>query len=489
MRDERGLRLALPRYASITVLAICAVASAAFMGFCEGSAPEGPPLPPATPFPADLADRLHTIRDGTALHRDLPVNDDVVEGTITRDQLRAYYDEFEALLDDEDGVDIDVYNKAMRLLHMLGPEDDIFEEIVEGESEDIAGFFVPDENRLVLIREADESDISHFDEIILAHEYVHSFQHEAFDRGTFESIIENEDEDQEAATEYAETLECVKEGDATLAAFIYAFETYGRDWLDALDGDDVEGSSDAEAADVETALDRYEAFPYDECASWAADLYVDAGRTWSSINEAYRRPPWTTEQILHPEKYRDREGVTGMRAQDLQPRLGDTWERVELDIFGEFDVYNYLYTITGDEDAARSAAAGWGVGWIGIYTDPAAGSDRDVLVHIALEFDTLMDLAQFGMAYGAVLNAVGGDSLRSGDGGRPTCWQADGEFGYIGWADGLRRVDMVISTSVEARDSVVRDALSAGNNGSCPVDSPERANSVPPSTAAPLQPR
>lgn len=445
-----------------------AVSSALLAGACGGD--EERQLPPSTPFPDSLADRLHAMRDRMAEIRELRINEDATEGLLAEAQLRAYIESSLAELDDDDQRDIEASNIAFRLLHLLGPDDDLLENLTDAYSSDVLGLYIPDEDRLVLIGE--ETDITTEDEFTLVHEYVHSFQDGAFDITELDRRAE--DEDDTDATEYGTTTSCIQEGDATLSSIVYAQEVFGDDWLTAIGGDDNPDELEPED-DTPPALERYFAFDYDECALFANDLYRDGG--WDAVNDAYEEPPWTTEQIMHPDRYRDREEVTVLRPVRLEERLGGDWQESAIGIFGEFDVYNYLATVLESQPGsdpelqqalAAGAAEGWGVGWMGVYAQGDSG-DQDVLVHIALEWDTDEDFAEFMVVYGAVVELVSGGSPNVvGDDG-PACWATEREFGYLAWDEDNRRTDIIVTTNERARQDATSDFLSGRVKRSCPA--------------------
>jgi len=86
-------------------------------------------------------------------------------------------------------------------------------------------------------------------------------------------------------------------------------------------------------------------------------LYQAGG--WAAVNRAYRDPPTSTEQILHPDRYlvrRDRpQKVT---VPDVSGRLGAGWGRGTEIGFGELDVRLLLHTKL-PQSTAEAAAAGW----------------------------------------------------------------------------------------------------------------------------------
>ena len=431
------------------------------IGACGGGGSKKIPLPESSPFPPDMEARLHGIRDKTLEVRELFVSPDVDEGMLTRDQLRAYFDEVEAASEDESRSEIDLYNKVWRLMHMLGPDDDLLAISTESDSEDILGFFDDESRELVLV--ADTPELDQDDEFILSHEYVHAFQHEAFDRERLDKFAE--DEEDEDPTEYGTTVSCLTEGDASLASVLYASEVFGPEWFD---DEGIDDGSDEPEASLPAAYERYSAFNYNECVTWAVRLFVDHGRSWRKINDAYENPPSTTEQILHPEKFLAGEGPTSMAPINLSKRLGKGWER-EGGVFGEFDVYNYLLTVLEDEPLAALGSGGWGVGWGWLYSREAKeGEEAPVLLHIALEFDSELESAEFGATYRAAIQKLAGGQERVSASGNTACWTGVPELGYH-YVDAARaRHDIILSTDADALTTAISDSLSTAGNEPCP---------------------
>ena len=205
-------------------------------------------------------------------------------------------------------------------------------------------------------------------------------------------------------------------------------------------------------------------FDYNECALFAAALFKDADRSWTKVNAAFDRPPSTTEQVMHPEKYLLGETPTSMKTLNIEKRLPGGWKQKDSSILGEFDLYNYLFSVGGDKDPAAKAAAGWGVGWVNIYDN---AKTSDVLLHIQLEFDSAAELGQFVEYYRTVANKVAGKDVSSAAASGPICWNNDAEYGYFTYADGLPRADIVISTNQAARDAAAHGSLSAVTRGAC----------------------
>jgi hypothetical protein len=453
------------------VLAMAVVVVATSAAICGGgSASEDEiPLPDTKPFSADQETTIHEIRDAAMRIRGLNVTSEISEGTLTREEIRAYYDEVGSTITDEDRAEIETYNTALRMLRIIGPEDDLLDLFTGFWGDASAGFYALDEEKLVLI--GDGSGLTYDDKSVLAHEYVHSFQDAAFDLDGWDKLLEKEEENEDGApSEYGTTTSCLIEGDAELSQAIYEEQVLGPE-----PETPVEAVANPPAATQEPETPpgflRYMTFNYNECALWALALYLDAGLKFDKLNEAYARPPATTEQVLHPEKFLQREAPTDMPPLDLRDRLGGDWERTESAIFGEFDVYNYLATVLEDEAIAGFAAAGWGVGWLGIYTDSgdnATTDDDRIITYVSLEFDTANDFDEFAGVYGGVIEKLGGASVTRAADGSAACWTGAIEHAYVGVNPSRKRVDIVMATDDESLKLAAAEPLSSGSLGKCP---------------------
>lgn len=449
-RDLRAIASALLLVATSILVSTCT----------NGSSPRK--LPDSTPFPPDVQERIHAIRDRMAAIRQLPVNNKAAEGLISRERLRDFFSRDISDAGTTERRENEAFNIAYRLLHLIGPQDDLVQEFSSSYAEDILGLYVNKEHRLVLVGAGDS--LNQQDELTLAHEYIHSFQDHAFDLRKLDSFADKKEGDN--PTEYATTARCLVEGDATFGSVLYARETFGPDFFSRPETTTEQAPPDSTPA----ALKRYINFDYRECTQFVAALYRNAGNAWGGVDRAYRDPPKTTEQILHPDKYLSHEAARKIMRVQLAKRLGQDWEQRDVSVFGEFDVYNYLLTVLGDEDLAKRVAAGWGAGWISVYSQKPvdASAPQNVLVHVETEWDTTPDFLEFIAAFRDVIRKVPNGTFQSGGQDGPVCWQAPGEFGYIAWDQEHQRADIIVTTSNDALNSATSDFLSVQIKRSCP---------------------
>jgi len=87
---------------------------------------------------------------------------------------------------------------------------------------------------------------------------------------------------------------------------------------------------------------------------------------WAAVNNAHRRPPTTSEQVIHPEKYFHREQGEAIDLSDNQNVLAAGFERIEEDTLGELELSVYL----GQNQSSgtdEEAAAGWAGDQLAVY--------------------------------------------------------------------------------------------------------------------------
>jgi hypothetical protein len=399
-------------------------------------------FPAGEPFSAEDAARLHEIRDAVEELRGLKLNGEVAEALVSRDDLRAYYDQALERASEQSRREQDASTLAYRLLRMLGPEDNI-EEVTAASRADLAiGFYLPYENRLVVIGDLAAGSLS--EESTIAHEYVHALQDAEFGIAAFRADFVDVEH-----AEYSTTTSCVLEGDASVTQYLYLQEVYGPSWyslyLDEFDDETAGESFETAAAAVPQAMLRYFYFSYTECADFLFDIWFEDG--WEGVDRLYEVPPATTEQVLHPEKYRDGEPPLKVEAAELTRALGPGWRPQDRTVFGEFDVYNYLLTANLSDASAAFAAAGWGGGSMSVYTRGLA-PDQDVVLHIALAWDTPEDYDQFEDAFDTALGLFRYDERDVAP--AEWRWSSDGEYGHALWNPDSQRVDLLYSTEEAA---------------------------------------
>jgi hypothetical protein len=435
-----------PQVAVVVLLVVAALLAA-----CKG---DSGPVPPLTPFDPALTERLHEIRDRAVDVRGLAAYNDIEEGWFDEATLQAYNKKAEEAARKDLGAQLEAWNISLRLLHLIGPEDDLLDASTDLQGS-VVGLYYPNLNKLALIFGGEE--ISPSDELTLAHEYVHSFQDGRWDLEKLNKWVEKDD-DENSSSEFSTTIDCLVEGDATLAMLHYAREVYGDDWRDKIYGQEAENPEPEPEKKLPPALERYFNFNYNECVLFVDAIYDWGG--WKAVNDLYTDPPRSTEAILHPDRYLSNRDIGSIvPLVNLHEEL-DGWDRLSLAPFGEFDVYNYLLTILEDETMAATASTGWDGGRSAVYTKGGDEGDPHVLAQIGLAFDTEADLDEFLRAFKGVLAKI---ATSQGGGDTGVRWSEESASGVAWWDKQSRRFDLLVGNDEKAVDAA---AAASGAPGS-----------------------
>jgi len=134
-------------------------------------------------------------------------------------------------------------------------------------------------------------------------------------------------------------------------------------------------------------IDDLNRFPYRYGLEFVKFLYEQGG--WAVIDDAYLNPPYTSEQIMHPEKYFSQEGTIFVTA----PQVNGDWTLVETNRFGEYFVFVMLENWISEGDASE-AAKGWG-GDVSSYYELG----DEFLFTWNIVWDTVDDAHEFDLAF------------------------------------------------------------------------------------------
>lgn len=270
---------------------------------------------------------------------------------------------------------------------LLDPNQDIGEIYVELLGEQIAGYYDPESDEMVVVADDAEGDeISASSEVTYAHEVVHALQDQHFDLESFgDQRLDGSDDESLAIT-------ALIEGDATAAQIEYLIGNPGL--IDDLSGELAGDESAGDALDNAPPIVRATLlFPYDEGQAFIDEVMADGG--WDAVDAAYTSPPGSTEQILHPEKYLAGEAPVEVAVPDVVAGLGEEWSAFDTNTMGEFQISVLLNEGDVSSRQADQAAAGWG----GDRYMVVGTTDKDVIVWNS-EWDTEKDAAEFAETLG-----------------------------------------------------------------------------------------
>jgi len=213
----------------------------------------------------------------------------------------------------------------------------------------IAGFYDPDEKTMFLMADlsSEEADVT------LAHELVHALQDQHFDLGPKLAYQANGNDEQSA-------VHCLAEGDATSLMLDYTLRVHRKTALDVPDDRlrlEIMTSIAAspELASFPRVLRDSLIAPYVDGIMFVHALRRRGG--WREVDQVWRHPPVSTEQVLHLDKLDARESPEELSVPPTRT-LGSGWHVTHSEVFGEQGLRIALEEWMPRKVAVRSAA-GW----------------------------------------------------------------------------------------------------------------------------------
>jgi hypothetical protein len=235
--------------------------------------------------------------------------------------------------------------------------------------------------------------IGPLEEFIYAHEYTHALQDQAFDIGAIKGTATDQ-------TDRSYARSALLEGDATLLMTLWA-----QRYLTPAQLGQIGSGADPASQEV---LDRMPAilkdplmFPYLNGIQLALGAFTGGG--YAGVDDLFRNPPDSTEQVLHADKLASREQPVAVSfPDDLAARLGEGWKVSLQDTLGEL----LLEIILRDGGASKTkdAAAGWGGDRVALLEGP--GGQKAVVLDTS--WDTANDAAEFATALGPTVEKLKG---------------------------------------------------------------------------------
>ncbi len=283
-------------------------------------------------------DEIRPVAEAVARGRELEFKREVPAKVVSKEEIderiaRDYEREYGPEQANRDG-------RALSTLGLVEPDTDMRDVLGEAVEGRILGFYLPEEERLVVRSQSGE--LSPAEEVTLAHELEHALVDQVFD------LPDHWSSDPTKGDEVL-SLRSLIEGDATLAEARYLY-------LALTTGERTEVIGDSSGAlaglgSVPHFVERSLSFPYVEGAAFACELYLEGG--WDAVNAAYEDPPRTTAEVLFPELY----------LQDFEPRrprrlgqLKAPWKPEPRSSFGAADLL-FLLEAPGGRRADQVASA------------------------------------------------------------------------------------------------------------------------------------
>ena len=359
---------------ALVLLVLLLGAGFAFDGGAEESG--GTPRPPAgTADPAapvaTIIERVERIRGLRFEQRPQPA--EVSPAEARRDGLEDLdrsYPASERRADEE----------VLKLLGLLEPSVDLRDVSASVFGTGVAGYYDPRTKRLRIVRGAQTTN-RFLKEITLAHELTHALEDQRFGLDL---------EDSSGSDDAALARLALVEGTATGVMLTYGERHFSAE--QTLGG--LFASLGQDTGDLPPFVEAQLLFPYLTGQRFVERLYATGDDSWSVVNTAERfRPPASTEQVLHPEKYLAVEQPKRVRL-DARRVLGEGWRRAASGTWGEW--------ATGELLADSGPAEGWGGDRYELWQQPVDACQapcrrRDALV-MRWRWDRRNDAREFETA-------------------------------------------------------------------------------------------
>jgi hypothetical protein len=298
--------MSVPFTVSLVLLAI--LLGAGFALDSGEPAERAPQTAPATPI-ATLERRVEAIRG--LRFRTLPRPQEVSPATARREGLEDFdrsYPPARRRADEE----------VLKLLGLIEPGVDLRGVSASIFGQAVAGYYDPRSGRLRVVRGAQTANRV-LNEITLSHELTHALEDQRL-----RIDVERTSGSDDRALAYLGLVE----GSATAVMFTYAERHFSAE--QTLGG--LLSSLGADTGNLPPFIEAQLIFPYVRGQQFVQRLYRAGG--WGVVDAAYRfRPPASTEQIMHPDKYLRVEQPDRVRI----PRgPGRGWRRLAAGTWGEW---------------------------------------------------------------------------------------------------------------------------------------------------------
>lgn len=373
-----------------------------------------------TPIPPDATTSalMDRIDREVADIRGLPIRDDVGRYLISAIRVRPI---LEASFVSGGGSQEELNDEAIALsaLGLIKPTYDLYTNALNGLTDSLGGFYFPWSDELFVIGDR-FSGVEHW---VYSHEYAHSLVDQAFNIGDI-GVYPLCDGDEQRC----QAIRALVEGDATLVM---------NQWLGQYASPKDYQDIFSYRPPLQTLPEQFPppyvypdaSFPYDQGLTFVTYLY-DRGN-WAGVNDAYRRLPDSTEQILHPERYVSDEVPSTVSDPELGGLLGADWRLVKSNSLGEWTTYLILaygadYAAQMDDSDSRQAAEGWGGDHYQVYYND---THEQTVLAAHWVWDASTDQAEFAR----VLKQHMGQRFRGATLNRPSgaCWEVNEQVSCV----------------------------------------------------------
>jgi hypothetical protein len=313
-------------------------------------------------------------------------------------------------------------------------------------ADQIAGYYDSKTKKLTILDTAGADPA--WAEMVLAHELDHGLQDQAFDLDKFEKLA---DDDTDALTARHALVE--GDGVALMIEVMLAREGISNPWSVPEAADSVIQAMAAPDPGTKDSLDTSPLaikeemlFPYRDGFAFVTALRRT--KPWSAVDAAFRRPPRSTEQILHVDKYLADDKPIAVKVEGSP--LAD-YTVLTSDVWGELGMRSFLLTHSVSQLVAENAAAGWGGDRVITLAHKGETNARRTIGVARFEWDTEIDARE---AQAALEHAVDDMMIGSFEQTmeRTRWWTIDGTVSWVERRD--KAVVIVVGAPMQLADKL-----------------------------------
>jgi hypothetical protein len=368
---------------------------------------------------------------------------------------------------------------AMKAFGLLPREFKLREVLAQVYSEEVAAFYDPKTKTMHLIEEPKEKvkkpptllerlfgKKNDFDKeenkTVIAHELTHALADQNYDLDAMQKAVKKDDDRSLA-------LSALIEGEATLAMFGAGMDDWDGNDVTKLPAGSLEWTfnlispflpfmgAGSTLRSVPPIISESMIFPYFRGMVFCATLTNKGG--WAAIDEVYKSPPLSTEQILHPEKYRAMPDYPmSIDLGTLKP--GDGWKEVGRNVLGEMQLGVMLR-----KHGAKAAAAGWDGDHYAVFEGP----NKTLGLVWLSTWDSEDEASEFMKAYVGYQTSKEHDLAKAPKRIPSSVWRGDNERLYVVQRQGSD-VAVIEGFPADVTPSLLDAALHAKRTELIPVE-------------------
>ena len=387
---SRSVRLGAPLVLAAVLLAGCGTSSASPTPTLAPTASAGASVAPSqTPDPAtvyaDIEAQVEGIRELTAK---TPVEPKLLDDAALKKNMA------DSFARDNPPEVIAAGQRLYELMGLVPKGSSLADLYVKLLGSQVAGYYDPDAKELFVVSKG--GGLGPIEKFTFSHEFDHALQDQNF--GLKNLALESIGQGDASLAHLA-----VAEGDATLLMTLWAQQYMPPAEMLGMLAQANDPEQQKVLDEMPPILKQTLLFPYLQGLQLVMNAKTSGG--WPAVDALYTRPPASTEQVLHPEKYTAGEAPIAVAyPKDLAARLGTGWSVAMEDTLGEFQLGVWLES-TGKVPSATATAAAQG--WGGDRVVLVENGDRTGAV-IDTRWDTPADAAEFAAAARTTLDAIGG---------------------------------------------------------------------------------